>query len=553
MSQVASAASPRCLHYASIEADQKLWEQVPLFQCLPPSVLPELSACSRWVHFEPGQVIITQGEEGDAFFIIKDGVARVEVDGAQVSTLAAGDYFGEASLLHDEPRAATITAFTSLEALRITRAQFALLGLHERLHFPKREKINKRHRMLASGAAGVKLEAADDAHKAFRTVRQSVRAEAPQAPKVQACKVQAEALGGILCDRLHIWAFLFMPLGLLCSYMGWGAGPTFLANFLAIVPLAAILGQATEALSSHTGQLIGGLLNATFGNAVEMIMCVQAVKAGLISVVQGNLLGSVLSNLLLVLGMAIFASGVVRKSQAFNAKGAAANMTCQLVASISICLPTCFSSMSDSITVQDELTISRVCSLFLIAVYVMFLLFMLKTHADLFEDAEDESEADEGELSPTLATLLLVGCTVAVAACSEGLVSTIEEVSEHYGLSQAFIGVILLPIVGNAAEHATAVTAARKGMMDLALGIAVGSSTQIALFVVPCAVMFGWAWEQPMNLNFTVFETTCQMLTVFLVSQVLAHGETNWLHGAMLMTVYAFIAVQTLFIPNGVH
>merc|ERR1719460_3253261 len=135
----------------------------------------------------------------------------------------------------------------------------------------------------------------------------------------------------------------------------------FGANFMAIVPLASILGQATEALSAHTGQLVGGLLNATFGNAVEMIMCIQAVKLGLISVVQGNLLGSVLSNLLLVLGMAIVAAGMMRKSQEFNAQGAAANMTCQLVASISVCLPTCFAYVSGS-TDQDVLEISRICS-----------------------------------------------------------------------------------------------------------------------------------------------------------------------------------------------
>merc|ERR1719291_1369383 len=183
-------------------------------------------------------------------------------------------------------------------------------------------------------------------------------------------------------------------------------------------------------------------------------------------------------------------------------------------------------------------------------VYGMFLFFMLKTHADLFAE-EAEEEDDEEVLSILNSVILLFSCTLVVFFCSECLVDSIEGVTEAYGLSKAFIGVILLPIVGNAAEHATAVTCAYKGMMDLALGVAVGSSTQIALFVVPCAVICGYFFDQPMDLNFTEFDTTCQMLTVFLVSQVLQHGHTNWLHGAMLVTVYVFIAVQTLFIPEG--
>jgi Ca2+:H+ antiporter len=331
--------------------------------------------------------------------------------------------------------------------------------------------------------------------------------------------------------------------------MEYGPGIIFWTNFAAIIPLASILGAATEALSVHTGQLLGGLLNATFGNAVEMIMCIQAVKAGLIGVVQGNLLGSILSNLLLVLGMAIFAAGTVRHEQSFNAHGAAANMSCLLVASISVCLPTCFTAVNDH-TEDEVLAISRICSVALMGVYGLFLFFMLKTHADLFADEQDDEGVDEDQLSVSFSVVLLAISTVVVFFCSECLVGSIEGVSEQYGLSKAFIGVILLPIVGNAAEHATAVTAAYKGMMDLALGVAVGSSTQISLFVVPCAVMYGWIVDQPMTLSFTVFDTTCQMLTVFLVAQVLQHGQCNWLHGAMLMVVYAFIAIETLYIKE---
>jgi len=353
---------------------------------------------------------------------------------------------------------------------------------------------------------------------------------------------------------------VFIPIGLLCKFYECNDGVIFSTNFLAIMPLACVLGAATENLANHTGQMVGGLLNATFGNAVEMIMCVQAVRAGHLSVVQGNLLGSILSNLLLVLGMAILGAGVLKHDSKFNAHGAAANMTCQVVASISICLPTMFKQVVGT-TVDDTLLLSRICSIFLSLVYFAFLVFQLKTHADLFVD-DHEAEAGEQaevtgevvdvepEMSLGSSTLLLAVSTIVVASCSDCLVDSIEGVSEQYHVPKAFIGVILLPIVGNAAEHATAVTCAMKGMMDLALGVAVGSSTQIALFVVPCSVLFGWAFGKPMTLNFRTFDTACQMLSVFLVSQVLQHGNTNWLHGLMLMTTYFLIATITWFIPD---
>merc|ERR1719464_1761438 len=166
------------------------------------------------------------------------------------------------------------------------------------------------------------------------------------------------------------------------------------------------------------------------------------------------------------------------------------------------------------------------------------------------EEGGEEDEEPEPELSVWSSVVLLFFVTLVVAACSECLVDSIEDVSENFGLPKAFIGVILLPIVGNAAEHATAVTCAMKGMMDLALGVAVGSSTQIALFVVPCAVLWGWAFDEDMTLSFRSFDTACQMLSVFLVSQVLQHGNTNWLHGLMLMVTYFLIAVITWFIPE---
>lgn len=555
---------------------------VPLFQRLPEKAFQDLIACVEPMTFQKGQVIIKEGDVGEDFFVIKTGKATVSVDGKNVADLESYDYFGESALLQHAPRTATITANESTEALKITRSRFQQYRLHEKLDIPtkKKDKLTKRHKMMAAGTSGATQKNNDNntivrgsnmpgnmrgsnlpgniptnarsSNLPRRASAEWMQSASPEGEGSMSTKqgegfwsTQFYALKDIFSDRVNVTAFVFVPLGQYVKYAEYSSGIVFTANFCAIVPLASILGQATEALANHTGQLIGGLLNATFGNAVEMIMCIQAVRAGLISVVQGNLLGSILSNLLLVLGMAIIASGLARKNQDFNAQGAAANMSCQLVASISICLPTVYASMRGH-TFEDTLQVSRICSFFLVTVYCMFLYFMLKTHHELFAD-EDEEEGDEDALSPSLSVLLLMLCTLVVFFCSECLVDSIDEVSKTYGLSKSFIGVILLPIVGNAAEHATAVTCAYKGMMDLALGVAVGSSTQIALFVVPCAVVAGYFYDSPMNLNFTIFDATCQMLTVFLVSQVLQHGQTQWLHGVMLMAVYIFIAIINLY------
>jgi len=344
---------------------------------------------------------------------------------------------------------------------------------------------------------------------------------------------------------------VFVPAGIVATLLHWNAGLVFLFNFLAIVPLAALLGASTEALAVHTGQLIGALLNATFGNAVEMILCVQAVRRGLILVVQGNLLGSVLSNLLLVLGMALFGAGLKFKEMKFNASGAQANMVCQVVASIAIVLPMLFhdASHGSATSQEDTLTISRYSALFLMMTYGAFLWFQLISHAEMFQDGEESNE--EAVVGRMTAGIFLSAVTMIVAVCSEGLVDSIEEVSEQYGIPHSFIGIILLPIVGNAAEHATAVTCAMRGMLDLALGVAVGSSTQVSLFVVPVSVLAGWACNQPMTLAFRKFDTACYILTIFLVMTVLSSGSTNWLHGMMLMTTYCLIAVSVWYIPDG--
>jgi len=350
---------------------------------------------------------------------------------------------------------------------------------------------------------------------------------------------------GIMCGWLNL-LLAFVPLGIISHHQEWGTLPVFSFNFLAIIPLASILGQSTECLAVHVGEMLGGLLNATFGNAVEMIVVVNAIKAGLVDVVQGSLLGSILSNLLLVLGMAFFAAGVITKESTFNATGASANMTCLSLGSVALALPTVFDGM-DRTSKEDVLDVSRISSAIIIAVYIMFLIFQLGTHSDLFAAGEEEEEAT---LSVFSSTLLLLAATVCVAVNSEYLVDSIEGVSEDYGLPQAFIGVILLPIVGNAAEHATAVTVAAKGKMDLALGVAVGSSTQIALLVVPFSVIIGWFYEVPMSLNFRTFDAAVLVLSVMIANGVLKDGKSNWLEGAILMAIYMLIAIMCWFVPE---
>lgn len=372
------------------------------------------------------------------------------------------------------------------------------------------------------------------------------RQEAIEPREARTCKDECKGILNIFFQWLNL-LLVFVPLGIWAGRAGWGSATVFGFNFMAIVPLAGILGSATESLAVHTGQLVGGLLNATFGNAVEMIVTINAIRAGLVSVVQGSLLGSILSNMLLVMGMAFFAAGCRYKEARFNSTGASMNMTCLALGSIALALPTIYDHMPNS-DPQDVLVISRISSVVIAIVYILFLVFQLWTHADVFGDEDGEEE--EAEISATSSIFLLLGATVAVAVCSEYLVDSIEGVTEEYGLPKAFIGVILLPIVGNAAEHATAVTVAAKGKMDLSLGVAIGSSTQIALFVVPFAVIVGWAYEVPMSLDFRLFDSTVLILSVFLASSVLHDGSANWLEGAMLMATYILISVICWFIPD---
>lgn len=365
-------------------------------------------------------------------------------------------------------------------------------------------------------------------------------------------QIQLNGLRDIFIHPVSV-LLVFVPLGIVSGVLEWGSLPTFGFNFLAIIPLAAVLGGATESLAAHTGQMVGGLLNATFGNAVEMIVTINAIRSptgNLVPMVQQSLIGSILSNLLLVLGMAFLAAGCREKTSFFNKEGAGANISCLVLSSLALTLPTVFAYMNGT-TVEDEVMLSRIIAAVMACVYAAFLVFQLKTHANLFsaEEAEKEEE-EEKPMSVYLAAAVLLAATVAVSYCSDYLVDNIKEVSNEHGVPYSFIGLILLPIVGNAAEHTTAVSAAYKGMMDLALGVAVGSSTQIALFVVPFSVIVGWVSDVNMTLNFECFDAAVFLLSVFIASGILSDGNANWFEGLMLCSTYFIVAIISWFIPT---
>ncbi|MCJ1313097.1 hypothetical protein MMC25_006774 [Agyrium rufum] len=390
---------------------------------------------------------------------------------------------------------------------------------------------------------------------------------------------------------------VFVPLGIIAGAMGWDPSAVFILNFLAIIPLAALLSFATEELSVKLGQTLGGLLNATFGNAVELIVsffnpsgafaiaktaCVSpgfsisegvlvsivALRAGEIRIVQSSMLGSILSNILLVLGCCFLAGGLKKKEQTFNSTVASTMSSLMAVASASLIIPATLyavmkqqGSTGEKESEDNVLVLSHGTAIILLILYVLYLIFQLKTHADMFDEAPNENE-DGGEnggqsepaepeiLSPWAAAAALVVVTIAVAGCAEYLVNSIDSIVQTAHISKTFIGLVLLPIVGNAAEHVTAVVVSLKSKMDLAIGVAIGSSMQIALLVTPFLVILGWIIGQPMTLHFETFETIVFFLSVLIVNYLIQDGKSNYLEGAMLIGIYVIIALAFFVYPD---
>ncbi|KAJ5823003.1 Sodium/calcium exchanger membrane region [Penicillium robsamsonii] len=364
----------------------------------------------------------------------------------------------------------------------------------------------------------------------------------------------------------------------------------FVVNFIAIIPLAAMLSFATEEIALRTGETIGGLLNASFGNAVELIVAIIALVQRKTLIVQTSLIGSILSNLLLVMGMSFFLGGIPRIEQNFNVTVAQTAASMLALAVSSLIIPTAYHRWSNLENGDGTAALSRGTSVLLLIVYGCYLFFQLKSHADIYnkpsekverrhakvgegdasrgiaqigkmtavplvgqnadhmqmEDPDDDTE--EPQLSVMTAILTLLISTAFVAACAEFMVESIDALTATGNIGETFVGLILLPIVGNAAEHATAVTVACKDKMDLAIGVAVGSSMQIALLVLPLIVVLGWIiGVEDMTLNFDGFQVIVLFMSVLLVNYLIGDGKSHWLEGVLLIMMYLIIALAAWF------
>ncbi|HEY1497334.1 MAG TPA: calcium/proton exchanger, partial [Candidatus Solibacter sp.] len=344
------------------------------------------------------------------------------------------------------------------------------------------------------------------------------------------------------------WLLIFVPVTIGLEFFLPGQHTLiFVTACLAVIPLAGWLGHATEELARYTGEGAGGLLNATFGNAAELIIAVMAIRRGLYTVVKASLTGSIIGNILLVLGAAVLAGGLKHKHQRFNVTGARAQATLLTLAAIALVMPAAFHALAGppNLVKEDGLSLAIACVL-LIA-YGLHLLFSLRTHKQLFE-GEVEHEAEPAAWSMKRALLTLAGATLAIAWVSEILVGSVEQTAAAFGMTNIFIGVIVVAIVGNAAEHSSAVMLALKNRMELAMGIAVGSSLQIALFVAPLLVIVShFIGPRPMDLMFTPAEVLAIFLAVLITGQIASDGESNWIEGVQLLAVYVIMAIVFFF------
>jgi Ca2+:H+ antiporter len=321
----------------------------------------------------------------------------------------------------------------------------------------------------------------------------------------------------------------------------------FVAACLGVLPLAGYMGEATEHLAQRTSPTIGGLLNATFGNAAELIISIVALQAGLIGLVKASITGSILGNLLLIMGLSIVAGGLKRSELKFNRTSAGISAGMLSLAVVALVLPALFHALHPEGAARlSELRMSEAVSVILLVTYGLSLLFTLKTHRCLFTADAPTTEGPAWGLRK--ATLLLAAATVGMAIESELLVHAATEAGHTLGLTESFLGLIIVPIIGNAAEHATAVVVARKGKLDLALQITLGSSTQIALLVAPLLVFVGILLGRDMNLVFTPFEVMALGLATIIAAIITLDGESHWFEGVQLLAVYGMVAIGAFFL-----
>ena len=345
---------------------------------------------------------------------------------------------------------------------------------------------------------------------------------------------------------------IFIPVAFYLEFTHASGTLIFLASALAILPLAGVMGRATEELAVKAGSTVGGLLNATFGNATELIIAFFALRAGKIEVVTASIIGSILGNLLLVLGLALLLGGLKHRVQKFNVQAAGTVASLLTISVLTLLVPAVFDLAARAVVGQQataalDVRFSDAAAVVLIALYVAYIVFTLVTHRDLLSNTEEHE--GEAKWSVPLALGVLVGSTVVVGFMSEFLVGGLDEASASLGLSELFVGLIVIPIIGNAAEHAAAVTFAMRNKMDLAMTIALGSTVQVALLVAPILVLMGLVIGQPMDLVVTPLELVAVVAAVLIANSVVRDGETNWLEGVMLLGVYVLIGLAVFFFP----
>jgi Ca2+:H+ antiporter len=348
------------------------------------------------------------------------------------------------------------------------------------------------------------------------------------------------------------WLLVLVPVALGLEAAHSPAPYIFFAAALGIVPIAAILVHATEQLAMRTGDAVGGLLNATFGNAPELIIAIVALKAGLLQMVLASIIGAVLANLLLALGLAFLLGGLRTHTQEYNADAARVYSSIMLITVIGLAMPGAFRNLfgAEAALLRSD-AISIGLALLLLVLYVLYLVFMLKTHPELFVSKGGGPEAHTAEWSVGRAVATLVGASVGAAFMSEILVGAAEATGEALGMSQAFIGVVLLALIGGAAELGAAVTMGVRDRLDLSIGIALGSCMQIALFVAPVLVLVSYfIAPEPLRLEFPRTAVGALLLSVLIGTVVCADGRSNWYKGVQLVAVYLVLALLMYLAPG---
>jgi Ca2+:H+ antiporter len=343
----------------------------------------------------------------------------------------------------------------------------------------------------------------------------------------------------------------FVPIALVLEYVTHSGGiAIFITSALAIIPLAGLMGRATERVAEQLGEGIGGLLNATFGNAAELIIAIVALRAGFHDLVKASITGSIIGNILLVFGASSLYGGVRYPFQRFNPTAASLGSTLLVLSTIALVVPAIFHVVGGANAPNTENALSFEISIVLIVTYILSLVFTLKTHRHLYVGDRVPAAAHHSRRDLGRALALLLIATAGVALMSELLVGAVEEAATSFGMNEVFVGVILVAIIGNAAEHSTAIIMAGQNRMDAAINIAVGSSIQIALFVAPVLIFLSHIMgPAPMDLIFTKLEVVAVAMSVGIMALVCLDGESNWMEGVQLLAVYVILGMAFFFLP----